>query len=106
MCSCHHPSLCPIGGKPNSDLGNRVYAFKRLDVPFQPDDLRHAWAVRALEFGLDMSLAVAQMAHRVKVHADIYHHWISEDVHQRAFSALLNRSDRPRPPEYSCLKLA
>lgn len=93
-------NLPQCSGKTNSDLGNRVtHAFKRLDVPFQPYDLRHAWAVRALEFGLDISLAAAQMGHSVKVHTDIYHHWISEDVHQRAYSALVNRSDRPRPPE-------
>jgi hypothetical protein len=34
----------------------------------------------------------------VSVHTDVYHHWISQDVHQRAFDALLSRSDRPRPP--------
>lgn len=93
-------TLPQCSGKTNSDLGNRVtHAFKRLGIPFHPYDLRHAWAVRSLEFGLDISLAAAQMGHSVKVHTDIYHHWISEDVHQRAFSALLSRSDRPRPPE-------
>jgi integrase len=62
-------------GKTNSDLGNRVtHAFKRLDIPFRPYDLRHAWAVRSLEFGLDVSLAAAQMGHSVQVHTDLYHH--------------------------------
>lgn len=97
-------------GKTNSDLGNRVtHAFKRLDIPFRPYDLRHAWAVRSLEFGLDVSLAAAQMGHSVQVHTELYHHWISEDVHQRAFNILLNRTDRPHPPEISlpkiCLKI-
>lgn len=92
--------LPKCSGKTNSDLGNRVtHAFKRLGVPFHPYDLRHAWAVRSLEFGLDVSLAAQQMGHSVKVHSDIYHHWISEDVHQRAFNALINKSDRPKPPE-------
>jgi integrase len=86
-------------GKTNTDLGNRVtHAFKRLGIPFRPYDLRHAWAVRSIEFGLDISLAAAQMGHSVQVHTDVYHHWISQDVHQRAFDALLSRSDRPRPP--------
>jgi integrase len=93
-------------GKTNSDLGNRVtHAFKRLDIPFNPYDLRHAWAVRSLEFGLDVSLAAAQMGHSVQVHTDLYHHWISEEVHQRAFNILLNRPDRPHPPEISLPKL-
>lgn len=87
-------------GKNNSDLGNRVtHAFKRLYIPFNPYDLRHAWAVRSLEFGLDLSLAAAQMGHSVQVHTEQYHHWISEDVHQRAFKVLINRPDRPYPPE-------
>ncbi|MDZ4875180.1 MAG: hypothetical protein CLLPBCKN_004576 [Chroococcidiopsis cubana SAG 39.79] len=90
-------------GKTNSDLGNRVtHAFKRLDISFNPYDLRHAWAVRSLEFGLDVSLAAAQMGHSVQVHTDLYHHWISEEVHQRAFNILLNRPDRPHPPEIFC----
>lgn len=86
--------------KNNSDLGSRVTkAFKRLQVPFSPYNLRHAWAVRSLEFGLDISLAAAQMGHSVQVHSEIYHHWITEETHQRAYDALLNRSDRPRPPQ-------
>ncbi|MFW6359494.1 MAG: hypothetical protein ACOC0N_09850, partial [Chroococcales cyanobacterium] len=31
-----------------------------------------------MEFGLDLSLATQPMGHSVKVHTDIYHHWISE----------------------------
>lgn len=96
-------NLPQCSGKTNSDLGNRVtHAFKRLEIPFNPYDLRHAWAVRSLEFGLDVSLAAAQMGHSVQVHTDLYHHWISEEVHQRAFNILLNRPDRPHPPEIFC----
>lgn len=87
-------------GKTNSDLGNRVTAaFNRLNIPFRPYDLRHAWAVRSLEFGLDISLAAAQMGHSPQIHTNLYHHWISEEVHQRAFNILLNRPDRPHPPK-------
>lgn len=86
-------------GKTNTDLGNRVtHAFKRIGVPFAPYNLRHAWAVRAIEFRLDVSLAAAQMGHSVKIHCEIYQHWITEDVHQRAYEALIKRPDRPLPP--------
>lgn len=85
--------------KSNTDFGQRVTrAFKRLGVPFAPYNLRHAWAVRSMEFGLPDSLAAAQMGHSVDVHTKIYHHWISEDVHQRAYDLLMSRSDRPRAP--------
>lgn len=86
-------------GKNNADLGNRVsHAFRRLKVPFQPYDLRHCWAIRSLEFGLDISLAAQQLGHSVKIHSEIYHLWISDRHHQRAFDALMKRSDRPLPP--------
>lgn len=87
-------------GKTNSDLGNRVtHAFKRYEIPFPPYNLRHAWAIRSLEFGMPIELAAQQMAHSVEVHCKTYHRWISEEVHQRAFELMLMRSDRPLPPE-------
>lgn len=91
------PPLCT--GKNNSELGHRVtVAFTREGVPFPPYALRHCWAIRSLAFGLDVSLAAQQMGHSVQVHTDIYHQWISDRYHQKAFEALLNRSDRPMPP--------
>jgi integrase len=92
-------ALPPVTGKTNSDLGERVTkAFKRYKIPFTPYTLRHCWAVRTLEFGLDISLSAQQMGHSVKVHTEIYHHWISDRHHQRAYDLLMQRSDRPKPP--------
>jgi integrase len=90
--------LPQVTGKDNSALGGRVtQALKRYGF-VKPYNLRHAWAVRTMEFGLDVSLAAAQMGHSVAVHTNVYHHWIDDRVHQRAFEALMNRSDRPMPP--------
>jgi integrase len=92
--------LPKVTGRNNADLGNRVaHAFNRFNVPFRPYDLRHCWAIRSLEFGLDVSLAAQQMGHSVQVHTDLYHLWISDRHHQRAFEALMKRSDRPLPPQ-------
>ncbi|HEY9634531.1 MAG TPA: site-specific integrase [Coleofasciculaceae cyanobacterium] len=92
--------LPKVTGRSNADLGNRVaHAFKRFEIPFKPYDLRHCWAIRSLEFGLDVSLAAQQMGHSVQVHTDLYHLWISDRHHQRAFEALMNRSDRPKAPD-------
>ncbi len=53
--------LPSVTGKANVNLGERVSkAFKRYGVPFAPYDLRHCWAVRSLEFGLDISLLPSQ----------------------------------------------
>jgi integrase len=84
----------------NTALGESCsHYFADFKLPFQLYDLRHRWAVRTLEYGLDISLAAQQMGHSVQVHSDIYHHWITEDVHRRAFNALMLRPDRPRPPK-------
>lgn len=85
-------------GATNTDLGQRVtHAFSRYGLPFPPYHLRHCWAVRSLEFGLDVSLAAAQMGHSVKVHCEIYHAWITEDIHDRAYQALMANPNRPKP---------
>ena len=84
----------------NEQLGHRVSTqFKRYGIEFKAYDLRHAWAIRSMEFGLDISLAAQQMGHSLKVHSEIYHHWISDNHHQRAYDLLCSRSDRPRPPQ-------
>lgn len=87
----------PITGSTNSFLGNRVNQFfRRNKTPFQPYDLRHAFAVRTLRMGLNLTLAAQQMGHSVAIHSEIYHRWISEKTHQEAFEALnFNYPDRP-----------
>jgi len=89
-----------VTARRSSDLGERLnHYFRRwAKIPFPPYDLRHCWAVRTLEFGLDVSLAAAQMGHSVQVHTELYHHWISERHHQRAFELLMQRHDRPAAP--------
>lgn len=92
--------LPKVRGRANTELGNRVcHAFKRFNIPFRPYDLRHCWAIRSLEFGLDISLAAQQMGHSVAVHTDLYHLWISDRHHQRAFDLLKKRGDRPFAPQ-------
>jgi integrase len=86
-------------GRANKDLGNRVtHAFNRLQVPFPAYALRHCWAIRSLEFGWEVATAAQQMGHSVAVHTTTYHAWINERHQQKMFDALMQRSDRPRPP--------
>jgi integrase len=95
---CLRRKILPeITGRQHTDYTHRVSNyFSKL--PFGALDLRHRWAVRTLEFGLDISLAAQQMGHSVRVHQETYHHWITAAVHQRAFEALMLRADRPRAP--------
>ena len=85
--------------RPNPALGHEpTQYFYRHSFPFPPYALRHAWAIRTLEYGLDISLASQQMGHSLEVHSELYHHWISDKQHQRAFDALLKSPNRPLPP--------
>jgi len=85
----YEPTLPDVSGKSNSDLGNRVtQTFRRNKIPFRAYDLRHAWAVRSLTMGLDLTLAAQQMGHSLAVHSQVYHHWISEAIHKAAFEKL------------------
>lgn len=72
--------------------------FRDVKLPFRLYDMRHRWAIRTLEYGLDPSLAAKQMGHSRDVHDRIYHRWIEESVQQRAYEALLQEADRPKPP--------
>ena len=104
LSSCHLPNvkITTDDGKPrkNSALGHAVsQQFRRSRIPFAPYNLRHAWAIRTLEFGLDISLSAQQMGHSLTVHSELYHHWISDKHHQRAYDLLMLRHDRPLAPD-------
>ncbi|BAS54263.1 integrase family protein [Leptolyngbya boryana NIES-2135] len=91
-------SLLPqVTGRNNRELGHRVtQAFKRYGFR-NPYNLRHCWAVRSIDF-LPVELAAVQMGHSYQIHCNTYHHWISDEVHQRAYDLAMQRSDRPLPP--------
>jgi integrase len=85
-------------GKNNSALGNRVtHALKRYELPFQPYDLRHAWAVRTIAFKVPTTLAARMMGHSVDVHEKIYQQWITEDFEAQVIQRLME-GDRPLAP--------
>lgn len=92
-----NPPKCT--GRDNGDFGHRVsQVFRRSYLPFRAYDLRHCWARRAIEFGLDVSLAAIQLGHSVRVHTELYQAWIGDDSHQRAYQACLNNLNRPSAP--------
>jgi integrase len=82
-------------GKYYRDYGDRVTKiFQRNHIPFPPYALRHCWARRTIDLGLDIRLASKQMGHSEKVHADTYNLWIDDDTHQKAFEKILAKVDR------------
>ncbi len=76
-------------------VGQRVTAqFRRYEVPFSPYDLRHAWAVRTIHFGLSDTVAARMMGHSVAVHTRTYHQWLSRRDQQQAVEAALSRRNK------------
>ncbi len=55
--------------------------FRRVGATFQPYDLRHAWAVRAIHNPrISPSLAAKSMGHSLAVHTSVYQRWF--DAHE------------------------
>ncbi len=93
------PKLPDVTGRQHSDFGDRVTCYlRRAGMPWKPYDLRHAWAVRSLLFGVPDAIAAAQMGHSLVVHNETYQHWITARDHQQVHQVVLNRSDRPLAP--------
>jgi len=56
-------------------------ALRRTGAAFQPYDLRHAWAVRAIHNPkISPSLAAKSMGHSLAVHSSVYQRWF--DAHE------------------------
>ncbi len=81
-------------------IGQRVTAqFRRYGVPFSPYDLRHAWAVRTIHFGLPDTVAAKMMGHSVAIHHRTYHQWLTRRDQQQAVAAALQRMNGMAPRE-------
>jgi len=79
----------------NKSKGENVTRqFGRYQIPFSPLDLRHAWAVRSLEFGLPIELAAQQMGHSLAVHSQTYHRWIGDRTHAKAYEEIMRNRQK------------
>ena len=70
---------------------NVATQFRRYNIPFSPYDLRHAWAVRTIHFGIPDSVAARMMGHSVAIHTRTYHRWITRRDQQQAVQVALSR---------------
>ena len=77
-----HQATVPVwGGRGrNEDLGHWVHQryVRDFKVPFLPYDLRHCYAVRCIQAGIQDAIAARSMGHSVDVHRKTYQRWISE----------------------------
>jgi integrase len=83
----------PVSGDCHAAFGDRVCKFfARSPATFCAYDLRHAWAIRAMSFGLDASLAAKQMGHSLATHTTTYHLALNEREQQQAYDLLVARN--------------
>lgn len=79
-------------------IGQQVsLQFRRYNIPFSPYDLRHAWAVRTIHFGLPDTVAARMMGHSVAIHTRTYHQWITRRDQQQAVATAIGRSQLKAP---------
>lgn len=85
--------------RPNPAIGHSVTRYLSPKLPFTPYDLRHAWAIRTLLYHWPVELSARQMGHSVEVHTRTYQRWITSQQIQAIYDLLVNRPDRPMPPQ-------
>jgi len=91
-CGCLPPVATDLSQTTLQRIGQRVTRqFRRYSLPFSPYDLRHAWAVRTIHFGLPDTVAARMMGHSVSIHTRTYHRWIARRDQQQAVEAALSR---------------
>jgi integrase len=94
-----HISRPDCSGNTNSAYGNLISkGFRYLKIPFTPYNLRHCWARRSFDFGMDITMASKMLGHSTKIHTEIYRHWIDRDSFNRIYQQLITHPDRPLPP--------
>jgi integrase len=92
-------SALPIKGKSQTyqKLGQRVYCrFRANELPFNPYDLRHAYAIRgSVIYRMPRRVMAGMMGHSESVHSDIYNRWLREDQAQQVYEEIVLSSRKP-----------
>jgi len=87
--------------KRDTQFSNYIHSHlrRKYKVPFQPYDLRHAYAVRVHNvFGLSEAVGARLMGHSVDVHLSTYQRWLGDEAANKAIERVLAKDDRPRAP--------
>jgi integrase len=67
--------------------------FRRVDVPFTPYDLRHAWAIRAHIMGVPMKAAADNLGHSIEVHTEIYQKYFGLENRKKVIKQAVHNKD-------------
>ncbi len=67
--------------------------FRRVNIPFTPYDLRHAWAIRAHIMGVPIKAAADNLGHSVEIHTEVYQKWFSLENRKKVIKLAVNKQD-------------
>jgi integrase len=68
--------------------------FRFVGIPFQPYDLRHAWAIRAHLMGIPIKAAADNLGHSVNMHTSIYQKWFSLENRKVAIEEAIKKKSK------------
>ena len=68
--------------------------FRFVGIPFQPYDLRHAWAIRAHLMGIPIKAAADNLGHSVNMHTSIYQKWFSLENRNVAIEEAIKKKSK------------
>lgn len=73
---------------------NASWFDDKVQIPFNPYDLRHAWAIRAHLMGIPIKAAADNLGHSVEMHTKVYQKYFGLDNRKKAINeALSKKSD-------------
>lgn len=79
-----------VKGRSYRDYGQRTYRqFERYKVPFNPYDLRHAYAIRGIVFRVPVQVMADMMGHSVQVHTRTYNRWLKDSVSEEIYRQII-----------------
>ncbi len=86
-----------ITGRSYRDYGQRTYRqFERYKVPFNPYDLRHAYAIRGIVERMPVQVMAGMMGHSVQVHTRTYCRWLNDVVAEQVYQDIVQADRRSK----------
>lgn len=65
----------------HADIGHRVTTqFRRYELDFRPHDLRHAHAIRMIQYKVPVEIAARYHGHSTTVHTRTYQRWLRQEM--------------------------
>lgn len=81
-----------VSGRSFRDYGQRTYRqFERYNVPFNPYDLRHAYAIRGIVLKVPVQVMAGMMGHSVQVHTRTYNRWLKDSVAEQIYQDIFKQ---------------